>query len=520
MVSNLKQWALPIATFFLASFAIYSVSLEFYFLVPSDDTVYIFRNPYLHEISWANTIAIFSNLFFGDYLPLNLLSYSWDFTWWGFDPFGYHLTQVILHASNACLLFAVLRLLQVPERAAWFSVLIFVVHPIHVESVVWISERKNLLSSLFILLSTWFYLQHATSLRFRRSQYYLCLLSFILALFSKSISVMLPCIFVLLDFFVLKRQWRVMEKIPFFLLSILVGLATMGSLDAVVGENVDAGRGFSTALFYAIRVCWDYAVSLVFPFQLSPLYYSQSLSLVDVQAFLAYLIFVGICFYVVKNFRSKPYVMFAIGWFVVWLLPVSNIIPIPVFRQDRYLYLPSMSVIVGVAIGLENWGRRQPFKVNAMMVGALFFLASLSFLSSFFYASGHAYWHRVARQNPLTAYAQVAAGDQCAKIENIICAEKYYRRALVIDPEHAYALNNMGALLVDLKRYEEARAILKKAIQVSPTNAMAYRNRIVLAKRSGLGKEEIPAWIEKFNRFNLTGKKKDIFLGEFRFSKE
>lgn len=117
IASKLQDWAMPFLTVFLASFAIYFVSLDFYFLVISDDMAYVFRNPYLQKISLENIAAIFSNLHFGDYLLVNLFSYSWDYTWWEFNAFGYHLTQVVLHSLNACLLFLILDLLKVPKKA-------------------------------------------------------------------------------------------------------------------------------------------------------------------------------------------------------------------------------------------------------------------------------------------------------------------------------------------------------------------------------------------------------------------
>jgi protein O-mannosyl-transferase len=518
---RLKDGAISFGSLFLASFVIYFVSLDFYFLVLSDDSAYIFRNPYLQSISFANTAAIFSNLHFGDYLPVNLLSYSWDFTWWGFDPFGYHLSQVILHSLNACLLFAILGLLQVSKRATWFSVLIFVAHPVQVESVVWISERKNLLSCLFILLSLWFYLQHAMSCCFRRSQYYLCLLSFALALLSKSIAVMLPCIFVLLDLLVLRRKGKVMEKIPFFLLSMVMGLATITSQGALGGIKDYVGGSFAVSILYTIRIYWDYLACLIFPFHLSPFYFTQSFSLVDRQSFMAYLFFMGTCFYVVRNFRSSPYIIFAIGWFVVWLLPVSNLIPISTIRQDRYLYLPSIAVIVMIVIGLESCiqGKRQNVLVSSTLVGGILLLGSLSFIHSFVYASDLAFWRRVANQNPKTPLAQQTAGDQCSQIKDLVCAEKYYRQVLAIEPEYDFALNNLGALMIDLERYQEAQVLLKKAIQANPTNAEAYSNLIMLAKKTGLGKETIPEWKIKFNLFKRKRKQKqkDYLMGEFRF---
>lgn len=517
--SKFKDWLLPFLTFFFTGFAVYFVSLDFFYLVVSDDSAYIFRNPYLQPMSLANTVAIFSNLHYGDYLPVNLLSYSWDFTWWGFNPLGYRLTQVALHSLNACLLFAILNLLEVPKKARWLSVFIFIVHPVQVESVVWISERKNLLSSLFILLSLWFYLRNAMSPRFSRIHYYFCLLSFALALLSKSISVMLPCVFVLLDLLILKRKGMVMEKIPLFLLSLLAGLATIASQGALGAIKEYTGGNFTNSFLYTLRVYWDYVASLVFPFQLSPRYFFGHISLIDPQSLLSYLFFFGVCFYVARNFRSHPYLVFAIGWFVLWLIPVSNFIPISVLRQDRYLYLPSMAVFVVVAIYLERWGQEQRKKnlVNIITAGLVFFLGSLTFIHSFVYASDHAFWQRVANQHPQNVYAQLEAGYHCKLIEDEVCEERRYRQALAIEPDYAKALNNLGILMMKRAQYKEAQILLDKALLADPTNAMMYGNRILLAENSGLGRENISEWKKKMDIFKQMKKGKDLLLGQFRF---
>ena len=516
--SEFKGRVIPFLTFFLVSFAIYFVSLDFFFLVDTDDRAYIFQNPYLQQMSLANTAAIFSNLHYGDYLPVNLLSYSWDFTWSRFNPFGYRLTQVFLHSLNACLLFAVLRLLKVSERACWVSVLVFAVHPVQVESVVWISERKNLLSSFFILLSLWLYLRHAISSRFRRDFYYLCLLSFSLALLSKSISVMLPCVFVLLDLLILKRKRVVMEKVPFFLLSLLSGLATIASQGALGAIREYTGGSISVSLLYTLRVYWDYVVSLVFPFQLSPRYFFNDVSLTDPQSLLAYLFFFGVCWFVVRSFRSSPVAVFAIGWFLLWLLPVSNLIPISVLRQDRYLYLPSIAVIVMVSLWLESlWQGQQKKLANALIVGVLFFLGSLSFMHTFVYASERSYWQRVANHHPQNAYTQLEAGYYCEMADDIVCAEKRYRQTLAINPKHSSALNNLGALMINRGRYEEAKAFLDKALLTNPSDAIVYSNRILLAEKSGVGRENIPVWKKKVDLFKQMKKDKDLLLGKFRF---
>ncbi len=204
---------------------------------------------------------------------------------------------------------------------------------------------------------------------------------------------------------------------------------------------------------------------------------------------------------------------------MIRLIPVSNLIPISVLRQDRYLYLPSIAVIVAVSIWLEIWGQgqRKTFLVNSIIAGVVFFLGSLSFLHTFVYASEHAFWQRVANQHSQKAYAQVEAGYHCKLIEDEVCEEKRYRHALAIDPEHANALNNLGILMMKHKKFKEAQVLLDKAIRLDPTDAVVYGNRILLAEKSGVGRENIPEWKKKAEMFKQIKKGKDLLLGDFRF---
>ena len=308
-------------------------------------------------------------------------------------------------------------------------------------------------------------------------------------------------------------------KNPFFLLSLLAGLGTIYSQGALGAIKEYAGGSFVVSLLYTLRVFWDYVVCLFFPFQLSPRYFFNSVSLKDPQFLLSYMFFFGICFYVVKNFRSRPFAIFGIGWFVIWLIPVSNLIPIATLRQDRYLYLPSIAVIVAVCIGLESLGQgqRKKFLANSMMVGCVLFLGSLSFMHTFTYASGLALWKRVANQYPQNAPAQLTVGYQCQLIEDNACAEKRYRQVLVIRPENAHALNNLGGLMIQRGQYRDAQVLIEKAIRIEPTHAEAYGNRIVLAEKTGVGKAQIPRWKKKFDLFKKMKRRKDYLLGEFRF---
>ncbi|MFQ5443875.1 MAG: hypothetical protein ACE5EK_04575, partial [Nitrospinales bacterium] len=257
----------------LADFLVYGPSLQFGFLDYSDDQTYIFNNPYLRNLSVANLLAIFSDVDFDTYLPFTLISFSLDYTFWKMNPMGYHLTQLILHLANSLFVLILLMKLKIHRTVALSAALLYSVHPVHVESVVWISERKNLLSAFFIFPSILFYMKYVERPTGGRRYFLASLAFFIFGLLSKSIALVLPVIFILLDLFIYKRGLRIYEKIPFFAGALLMGLMTLrnqGQMGFI--RTVYPADSFWMTLVFTVRIYGDYLLSLLFPVQLSPYY--------------------------------------------------------------------------------------------------------------------------------------------------------------------------------------------------------------------------------------------------------
>lgn len=518
MISLLKNRGIPYVVFGLTSLAVYFPSLSFYFLVRSDDQAYIYRNPYLQNISLANIAEIFSNFHFDAYLPITLVSFSLDYTFWGFDPFGYHLSQLVLHFANGCLAFVVLQLLKIPTRVAWIAVLIFLSHPLQVESVAWISERKNLLSSFFILGSILFYLKHVTSQKSLGSFYWLSLFAFVLALLSKPIAVMLPCVFMLFDLCLLQRKPFSLEKIPFFLLALGAGLAVIFTHSAVGGITEYRGGNIVVSSLFTLRVYGDYLVSMLFPFGLSPLYRYLPSHLSDIQSYISWFVIPALFMFGITRIGSRPKLAFVIGWCVLWLLPVSNLIPINTLRQDRYLYLPLLAVFVALVSVVDQWAqnRGKDFWVNSGFAFGIVLLGFLTFQYSFTFASDHSYWQLIAKRFPQSSEAQFHAGYQCWLVKDKVCAEKRYRQALKHNPQHVASLNNLGALLIDRGDYTEARPLLERAQRHDPDYSPVYKNLAVVAAKTGVNKDRIPDWEKRYRALQRNKAKENLRLGAFR----
>lgn len=493
-------------------------SLSFPFMVRSDDQAYIFRNPFLQDLTFENLRAIFSKPFFAFYIPATLTSYSLDYTFWKFNPFGYHLTQILLHAGNSFLVFVILLRVKVLGLIAFCAALIYAVHPVQVESVVWVAERKNLLSGFFIFLSLYFYIRFTEDEKKGRVHLIVSWFLFVLALLSKTIAVMLPAVFVLYDLCIAKRGFRWREKIPFFLGSILAALGTIVTQSSVGGIREYPGGNFFTAMLYTMRVYLDYIVSLIYPFNLSPHYLYTKGHLTDGLSILSYILVPAVIYYAVRNFRSRPYLAFAVGWFVLWLLPVSNLVPLANIRQDRYLHLPSLAVFLFgfAAIANTDWFRldRKRILVLAGTLIIVFTGATIKYSPAF--STSKAFRLHVAEKYPQWSEAQFEVGYECWVTEDKECARLYYEKAIEINPGNVRALNNLGSILIDEGKYSQAKDYIEKAQQADPNFAPPYQNLAVIAKKTGIGLDKISEWKKKFDEIQAPSIESQLQLGEFR----
>lgn len=485
-------------------FFTYGSCLTFGFLIYSDDRAYIFQNPYLLDLSVANLRDIFTNKYHAEYIPMTLASYSLDYTFWEIHPFGYHLTQIILHSVNSFLALVALLLARVPRLIALGAAFIYAIHPIHVESVVWIADRKNLLSAFFIFLSLICYIRHTQKDFGKWGNYTAALCLFVLALLSKSIAIMLPFIFILYDLCIAERGWKLAEKIPFFAGAIIAtGAQVLNMTHTPVGDllakNEHVGGSYSTTALYMLRIYWDYLSSLIFPFFLSPYYHYVSANFWDWQALLAYILVPTTIVLAVMRFRSKPLFAFSVGWFFLWLLPVSNIVPFFTLRQDRYLYLPSLvvAVFIAKAILTNHPLKSRPIYGLGVLAVTVLLLAGVtnSYLNTF--ANNSAMWIRAAETHPRWADAQFEAAYRCWAEKDLNCSMAYYRRTLDLEPKYAQALVNIGAILIDQGDYGRAKISLEQALVVDPDSDAAYFNLAVLALKTGEETEKIPQWIKK-----------------------
>ena len=323
-----------------------------------DDRAYISENLLIRSLDIESLYTMFKSFSVGNWHPLTTISYAIDYAFWGLDPRGYHLTNIILHGINTLLVFILVvqltvkatgskstpgMALSVSEQAmivAGVTAVLFGVHPLRVESVAWVSERKELLCTFFFLLSILAYLSYSGSLvkRLRVSWFSASLFLFICALMSKPMAVTLPIILLLLDIYPLKRLHVfpvknasvLLEKIPFLALSIASGVVTIvaqhsgGAIGTLVGYPLD------TRLLNALRSIVFYLGKTIVPVRLVPFYpYSQDATLLNVQYLTSVLLVFFVSCWCVWMVKRGRYLFFTIwAYYVITLLPTLGIIQV------------------------------------------------------------------------------------------------------------------------------------------------------------------------------------------------
>jgi hypothetical protein len=414
-----------------------------------DDFLYIVDNPHIRSLDGSFFRWAFFEFYSANWHPLTWLSHGLDYAFWGLNPLGHHLTNVILHSLNTFLVVAlVMRLIEgntirrptPPTRAgdsgegegenpshtshnarftliaAGVTGLLFGLHPLHVESVAWVSERKDLLCALFALLSLTMYTTYATHKTYR--PYLLSFMFFALALLSKPMAVSLPVVFLILDWFPfgrcgsLRDLRRVFpEKLPFIVLSIASSIVTVFAQKA--GSTIVPVEAVPLSLraSVACRSLCVYLEKMLFPVNLSPFYpYPERTSFFSPLSLLPVLLIVAVT--IVFTVRAKHQKILLAVWcyYLITLFPVLGILQVGAqARADRYTYLPSLApfLLAGLAAawGIEKaaLAARGPLGRLALPMIMSFVLATLAYLTVgeiHIWRNSYTLWNYVVERGP------------------------------------------------------------------------------------------------------------------------
>jgi len=486
------RWVAAAAAIPAAAFLIYLPSLRFGF-VSWDDSMYVLQNPWIRGWSAENLIHIFTKPYFVSYMPLQLVSYVLDFSLWGLEPSGYHLQQIILHALDSLLAFELVRRLFGRFWLAAAAGLFFALHPAHVESVAWVSARKDVLSAAFLIPAVLCYLSARGERSLRVKPYLASLLFFTLAVLSKVNVVVAPLFLVLVDLVVLKlagrggRWWTqvVWSKVPYGVIGL--GVSVINWMVEVKTRAAYA-RDPVRYLILKGRTAWDYMAHLTGIPRLNPIYDTPPIPLdpvaVAVSAagllLLPALVWLGIR-------RRDRVLSLGAGWIFVMLLP-AIFFPVPTYLADRYLYLASLGFcwLLGAAI-LGGSARVKPKAVGT--TAAVLAAAAVAV----FFAVRTARYDRIwADSESLWSYTIEASHD--FRAYNNLARERMEENRWD-DAERLFALGSrqanvtswdgLTAVYYKMGRYEDALRANDKAFAMHALKAEDRTERAELSYKRG-----------------------------------
>lgn len=500
----------------LATLLLYLPALQNDF-VEWDDAPYVFENPDIRSFDLTLFKWAISTFYLRTWHPLTWISHALDYAIWGLNPMGHHLTSVILHGLNTFLVVVlILKLLKAASgfqeakeylsdrgilAAAVITGLLFGLHPLHVESVAWISERKDLLCAFFFLLSTIMYIKYVevtvrenSGSQFFNKQYLLSLGFFILALLSKAMAVSLPLVLLVLDWYPLKRirslktfGYAFVGKLPFFsfgLISSILAVLANSSEDAPTEDFP-----LSMRLLAAVKSLITYLWKMALPFDLQPLYpYPKNISILSSDYLTAIVLFVGATILCVIVVKRHPLWLSVWSYYVISIIPVLGIVQISGHSMaDRYTYLPSIGpfLIVGLAAGwfydkvtsVKQWG----FIFNLLAVATVIFIfasmAYLTFEQIRVWKTSFSLWNYVIEKNPAASLAYYSRGNAYQRIGLIDKAFEDFDKAIALSPLFKEAYYNRGTLYGKAGLYEKSLMDLNKSIALNPNYVDAYCNR-------------------------------------------
>ena len=448
-----------------------------------DDPEYALQNPWLQK--FPEVLGIF---YMGNYHPLTLLSLGLDDLIWGKNPWGWHLSNLILHCLNTGLLFLLARKLGASAWIALITAVCWTSLPVLTEAIAWVSSRKDLLYSFFALLSLLFFSKHTESKIVNKNTYYLIsLILFLFACLSKAMAVMMPLWIIILFYrkeITSKEYQQVAKKmVPFLGISILTGiLALLAQQEAgAVQQGLGSIKQPALASISMVQLLQHTLI----PFNLSPFYPYPEEQYFWIQALISILILVILMAGAVKLFSTRPGILIGIMLFLFAILPVSQIIPVGIaLTADRYAYLASAGLILMILPEIAQWVPRT--WMIALPVSCLSILGIYTIQKRIpVWKSGVSVFKSVVALHPQTAFAWSNLGNAYADQKDFIQAEKAFRNSIQADSSYWIGYQNLSALLFEKGSYQDCERITHLLTRKNPNQLEGQLMTIRLSCQAG-----------------------------------
>lgn len=486
--------------FFLAAitWSVFGQTVRFGF-INCDDPAYVYENPLVTAgLTLKGMAAAFVHVgpHSWDWVPLTTISHMVDWQCYGRDAGGHHLTNVLLHTAAVILLFLALRQLTGAVWRSAFVAAMFAIHPLHVESVAWVAERKDVLSGVFFMLTL---LAYARYVRRRTVAGYLTVMVvFALGLLSKAMLVTMPLVLLLLDYWPLNRLpttvaeagtdgWfknfsapvrLLVEKIPLLALSLISGVLTILAL----GPTDPAMRGISLSLRVenALVSCTTYLGQMLYPAKLAAFYPYPAGGLPLWKIIGAFGVLAAATVGIFLWRRKRPYLVVGWLWYLGMLAPTLGFFQAGTQgRADRFTYLPQIGMYLLVAwLAVELFAGRRNRRaalggLAAIIVGTLMVLARHQ---TSFWQDSESLWTRTLAVTPDNSFVENTLGFALLENGQTDGAMFHFQKALAINPDNADACNNLGSIFAQKGQLDEAMVYFQKALEIKPAFDEAHNN--------------------------------------------
>ena len=475
-----------------------------------DDAEYVIQNPHIKDgLTYDNLIWAITSTYAANWHPLTWVSHMFDISMYGMDAGHHHITNVILHIINSLLLFIILKQMTGDLGSSSFAAALFALHPLHAESVAWIAERKDVLCTLFAMLTLFTYIRYLK--RLERKWYLLALLCYIAGLMAKPMLVTLPFLMLLLDYWPLKRFeiqlsdntftmqreclflsifskskfylksvfHPVLEKLPFIIFAAISGIITLfaqHSADAVASMDLRTlnDRIANTMISYVSYICkmvWPCRLAFFYPYPgKHPLW----------QVIGALFLLTAICFLVFKYGRRYPFLAVGWLWYIGSLVPVIGLLQVGAQAMaDRYTYIPLIGFFIIIAWGTPELLARLHYRQTVLYTLAILTLGILTFTTyrqASFWKNDITLIHHALSITANNYLAHNNLGIALTLRGKNDEAQKHFKKALQIWPSYADAHNNLGFILYAQGKSHEAIHHFRKALHENPYLIKARNN--------------------------------------------
>jgi len=458
-----------------------------------DDPTYIVENPLIRQLDWHHIKRIFTEFYFGNYQPLHILSYAIEYHFFKIDPAGYHAVSLVMHMIVTWLVLWFIYRLSNNAMIAIIASLLFGLHPLHVESVAWAAERKDMLYAIFFILSLIAYLKYIDE-KENIKYYLLAIFLFILSIFSKAMASSLPPVLILLDYY---RQRKfstklVIEKVPFFAIAVIMGLVSITAAESTDTISHDSVYSLTDRIFFACFNLLAYTGKLILPLNLSSFYPYP----VKVAGSLPYYYYVApvivglLLFAVIRSMKNTRTVFFAAGFFVACIILVLQLLPVgPTIMSERYSYLPSVAFFYIVGVGaFELTERRKSMAMPVYVAIAAYslFLGVLTYKRSDVWQNSLTLWNNVLEQFPKVSVALNNRGNVYGKeMGRLDVALENFNKSIEYDPSYENAYSNRGIVYCMQGKFDLAIEDFNKALAIKPKYVEALQNRGIAFAQTG-----------------------------------